>query len=215
MASGNNGVFVVPQFSGKNYHIWIVKMRSCLKPFGLWEYVDALIISQIINKIQIYNTYIQEEIYVEQLASFIILGHEEKFYRLYKALYGLKQALRVWYNIVDSHFLQNDFKRGQNELTLYMKDCGNRKKVVVSFYVDDLLIIGDDVDEIEEFKKSMLQVFEMQESLDKEELRCSIDVYCKYAEQLADILIKTLPIVKFNVLRSKLGVLKKSFKEEC
>nr|KYP76208.1 hypothetical protein KK1_020441 [Cajanus cajan] len=40
MASGNNGVFVVPQFSGENYHIWIVKMRSCLKSFGLWEYVD-------------------------------------------------------------------------------------------------------------------------------------------------------------------------------
>ncbi|XP_020224174.1 uncharacterized protein LOC109806210 [Cajanus cajan] len=40
MASGNNGVFAVPQFSRENYHIWIVKMRSCLKSFDLWEYVD-------------------------------------------------------------------------------------------------------------------------------------------------------------------------------
>lgn len=40
MASGSNAVFVVPQFSGENYHIWVVKMRSCLKSFGLWEYVD-------------------------------------------------------------------------------------------------------------------------------------------------------------------------------
>nr|KYP54760.1 hypothetical protein KK1_000958 [Cajanus cajan] len=27
-------------FLGENYHTWIVKMRSCLKSFGLWEYVD-------------------------------------------------------------------------------------------------------------------------------------------------------------------------------
>nr|KYP38692.1 hypothetical protein KK1_040036 [Cajanus cajan] len=40
MASGNDGVFAVPQFSEENYHIWIVKMRSCLKSFALWEYVD-------------------------------------------------------------------------------------------------------------------------------------------------------------------------------
>nr|KYP38315.1 Copia protein [Cajanus cajan] len=39
--------------------------------------------------------------------------------------------------------------------------------------------------------------------------------YCRSGEQLADILTKALPSAKFNKLRSKLGVLKKSFKEEC
>lgn len=34
-------------------------------------------------------------------------------------------------------------------------------------------------------------------------------------EQIADILTKALPCAKFNELRSKLGVSKKSFKEEC
>nr|KYP72830.1 Copia protein [Cajanus cajan] len=40
-------------------------------------------------------------------------------------------------------------------------------------------------------------------------------MYCRSEEQLADILTKALPSAKFNELRSKLGVLKKSFKEEC
>jgi len=72
-------------------------------------------------------------------------------------LYGLKQAPRAWYNRIDSHFLQNDFRRSQNEPTLY---CGNGKRIIVSLYVDDLLITGNDIDEIKKFKKSMLQVFE-------------------------------------------------------
>lgn len=53
----------------------------------------------------------REEIYVEQPVGFIVIGHEDKVYRFHKALYGLKQALRTLYNIINSHFLQNDFLR--------------------------------------------------------------------------------------------------------
>jgi hypothetical protein len=107
------------------------------------------------------NGILEEEIYVEQPAGFIVAGHEDSVYRLHKALYGLKQAPRAWYSRIDSHFLQNDFRRSQNEPTLYVKDCGNGKRIIVSLYVDDLLITGNDIDEINKFKKSMLQVFEM------------------------------------------------------
>jgi hypothetical protein len=40
-------------------------------------------------------------------------------------------------------------------------------------------------------------------------------MHCSSEEQLADILTKALPSAKFMELRSKLGVFKKSFKEEC
>ncbi|TXG55930.1 hypothetical protein EZV62_017243 [Acer yangbiense] len=39
MAIGSSAALQVPQFSGENYQIWVVKMRSYLKSFGLWEYV--------------------------------------------------------------------------------------------------------------------------------------------------------------------------------
>lgn len=103
----------------------------------------------------------KEEIYVEQPTSIIVASHEDKVYRHHKALCGLKQALRAWYNIIDSHFLQNDFRRSQNEHTLCVKGCGNGKKIIVSLYVDDFLVTCDDVDEIGKFKSGMLQVFEM------------------------------------------------------
>ncbi|TXG72390.1 hypothetical protein EZV62_000969 [Acer yangbiense] len=39
MVAGSNIGLNVPQFYGENYQIWVVKMRSYLKSFGLWEYV--------------------------------------------------------------------------------------------------------------------------------------------------------------------------------
>ena len=98
------------------------------------------------------NGIMEEKIYVEQPADFIVAGHEDNVSRLHKALYGLKQAPRAWYNRIDSHFLQNDFRRSQNEPTLYVKDCSNGKRIIVSLYVDDLLITGNYIDEINKFK---------------------------------------------------------------
>jgi len=107
------------------------------------------------------NGILEEEIYVEQPIGFLVAGHEDKVYKLHKALYGLKQAPRAWYSRIDDHFLQNGFRRSPNEPTLYVKACGNGKKLIVSLYVDDLLVTGDDIQEIDKFKMSMLQVFEM------------------------------------------------------
>ncbi|TXG57779.1 hypothetical protein EZV62_015608 [Acer yangbiense] len=39
MATGSTVALQVPQFSKENYQIWVVKMKSYLKSFGLWEYV--------------------------------------------------------------------------------------------------------------------------------------------------------------------------------
>ncbi|KAL5769327.1 hypothetical protein ACOSQ2_016110 [Xanthoceras sorbifolium] len=40
-------------------------------------------------------------------------------------------------------------------------------------------------------------------------------IHSRSEEQMADILTKTLASGQFNVLRAKLGVCKKNFKEEC
>ena len=40
MSTGSNAAIPVPRFSGESYQIWVVKMRSYLKSFGLWEFVD-------------------------------------------------------------------------------------------------------------------------------------------------------------------------------
>jgi len=89
-----------------------------------------------------------------------VKGHEEKVYLLKKALYGLKQAPRAWYNRIDQFLSKLGFVKGLSESTLYIK--GNQaNSIMISLYVDDLLVTGSNAELIQQFKDDMLQVFEM------------------------------------------------------
>ena len=62
--------------------------------------------------------------------------------KLQKVLYGLKQDPRAWYSWLDEHFLSFGFERSMNELNLYVERVAEHI-LIVSIYVDDLLIIGN------------------------------------------------------------------------
>jgi transposase InsO family protein len=106
------------------------------------------------------NGVLEEEIYVEQPEGFVVQGEEDKVYLLKKALYGLKQAPRAWYSKINDHLLSIGFVKSLSESTLYVKHKGNNI-LIISLYVDDLLVTGDDTRLVEEFKQEMMQVFEM------------------------------------------------------
>ena len=97
------------------------------------------------------NGVLQEEIYVEQPDGFVIQGAEDKVYLLQKALYGLKQAPRAWYSRIDEHLLNLGFVKSLSEATLYVKLKDN-DVLIVSLYVDDLLVTGSNELLVEEFK---------------------------------------------------------------
>ena len=94
------------------------------------------------------------------LNGFVKKGHEDKVYRLRKALYGLKQALRAWYSRIDGHLLGLGFEKSLSKSTLYVKHH-DIDILVVSIYVDDVLIIGCNTRHIEYFTQEMMQAFEM------------------------------------------------------
>lgn len=106
------------------------------------------------------NGFLQEEIYVEQPGSFVKQGEENKVYLLKKALYGLKQAPRVWYNIFDSHLMSLGFEKSLFEFTLYIKHI-EVDILIVSLYVYDIFLTGNNVALIDEFKLEMMKEFEM------------------------------------------------------
>ncbi|KAG8472606.1 hypothetical protein CXB51_034394 [Gossypium anomalum] len=108
-------------------------------------------IHQLDVKSAFLNGILEEEIYVEQPEGFKVPGKEDLVYRLRKALYSLKQAPRACLK----------FERSASEPTLYVKKNKIETQLVVSLYVNDLLVTGGDEIVFAEFKTKMKQMFEM------------------------------------------------------
>ncbi|GJU40018.1 putative ribonuclease H-like domain-containing protein [Tanacetum coccineum] len=64
---------------------------------------------------------IKKEVYVCQPPGFEDLELPNRVYKVEKALYGLHQAPRAWYEILSTYLLDNGFKRGQIDKTLFIK----------------------------------------------------------------------------------------------
>ena len=88
---------------------------------------------------------------MEQLVGFIIQDQEHKVCRLLKLIYGLKQSSGQWniqfHNIVMSH----NFEMIEENHYVYIKRLKN-KFVILSLYVDDILIAGNGKEYILEIK---------------------------------------------------------------
>ncbi|GKD26210.1 putative ribonuclease H-like domain-containing protein [Tanacetum coccineum] len=64
---------------------------------------------------------IEEEVYVCQPPGFEDPDFPDRVYKVEKALYGLYQAPRAWYETLATYLLENRFKRGQIDKTLFIK----------------------------------------------------------------------------------------------
>ncbi|KAL4297286.1 hypothetical protein GQ457_12G021970 [Hibiscus cannabinus] len=98
------------------------------------------------------NGVLEEDIYVCQPEGFVVPGKEHQVYKLKMALYGLKQAPRAWYYRIDSYLQKLGFQRCVNEATLYLKKEKNADLLVISLYVDDLLVMGSNDKALESCK---------------------------------------------------------------
>ena len=107
------------------------------------------------------NGFLEEEIYIEQPSGYVQNGHEDKVYKLKKTLYGLKQAPRAWNTGIDQYFHDNGFEKYPHERTLYLKKEADASMLLACLYVDDLIFTKNNPAMFKEFKKSMIQEFEM------------------------------------------------------
>ncbi|KAK9111637.1 hypothetical protein Scep_019156 [Stephania cephalantha] len=107
------------------------------------------------------NGVLDEEVFVEQPIGYVVNGQDHKVCKLKKALYGLKQAPRAWYSRIDNRFSKFGLQKSASEPTLYVKAQGPTEVLIVYLYVDDLIYTSNYVVLLEDFKKLMIQEFEM------------------------------------------------------
>ncbi|GJV79253.1 reverse transcriptase domain-containing protein [Tanacetum coccineum] len=107
----------------------------------------------------LYGT-IGEEVYVYQPLGFVDPAHLNKVYKVIKALYGLHQAPRAWYETLSYFLLENGFRRGTIDQTLFIK----KKKsdiMLVQVYVDGIIFGSTTQSTCIEFEDCMHKRFQM------------------------------------------------------
>ena len=85
--------------------IQVLLAFACIKGFKL---------NQMDVKSAFLNSYIMEEVYVEQPPGFEDISKPDHVYKLKKALYGIKQAPRAWYKRLSKFLLEQRFVRGKD-----------------------------------------------------------------------------------------------------
>nr|GEX13160.1 hypothetical protein [Tanacetum cinerariifolium] len=68
---------------------------------------------------------LREEVYISQPDGFVDPDNPNHVYKLKKAFYGLKQAPRVWYDMLSSFLLSQDFFKGSVNPTLFIRRNSN------------------------------------------------------------------------------------------
>jgi hypothetical protein len=105
---------------------------------------------------------LEEEIYMKQPEGFVVKGKKELVCKLKKSLYGLKQSPRMWYQKFDTYILGLGFVRSRADHCVYSKQVGNHFIYVV-LYVDDMLLVGNNMDVIKEVKSQLSSKFDMKD----------------------------------------------------
>ncbi|GKB90531.1 ribonuclease H-like domain-containing protein [Tanacetum coccineum] len=94
---------------------------------------------------------LEEDVYMSIPEGYSDQG-DKRVCKLVKSLYGLKQAPRKWNEKLTSVLIENAFKQSLNDFSLFVK---NDKDVMLIqlVYVDDIIVTGNNVNEINKFKQ--------------------------------------------------------------
>lgn len=79
--------------------------------------------------------------------------------RLNRALYGLKQAPREWHATLTDYIIDMGYKRVDEDHSVYIHHNG----IIVAIYVDDLLLIGPSISDINLLKVELSHRFRIKD----------------------------------------------------
>ena len=89
------------------------------------------------------NGELEEEVYMMQPKGFTSMD-ESKVCKLHKSIYGLKQASRSWNKCFDKCIKMYGFVKNKEEPCMY-KWANGSTVVFLILYVDNILLIGNDI----------------------------------------------------------------------
>ena len=108
------------------------------------------------------NGYLEEDIYMEQPLGFTSNDSDHKVCKLQRSIYGLKQASQSWNTRFNDLIKMFDFIKNKEEPYVYKKVSGSAVTFLV-LYVDDILLIENDVSILTSVKVWLSKEFTMKD----------------------------------------------------
>ncbi|GJV61821.1 ribonuclease H-like domain-containing protein [Tanacetum coccineum] len=114
-----------------------------------------------VNNVFLYGD-LEEDVYITIPQGFYDKTNQSKVYKLVKSLYGLRKALIKWNEKLVSVLKEHDFVQSVNDHYVFTESKDN-KFIALLVYVDDIVIIGNCVNEIDQFKIFLKYIFNIKD----------------------------------------------------
>lgn len=172
----------------------VVKMTTVRSFFSIvsarnWE----------VHQMDVHNAFLhgdlEEEVYMKLPPGFA-KQNDGKVCRLRKSLYGLKQAPRCWFSKLAASLETYGFRQSLSDYSLFVFEK-EEVEIRVLVYVDDLVITGNTLCAINNFKEYLCKCFYMKDLgvlkyfLGIEVARNSESIYLSQRKYILDILKET------------------------
>jgi hypothetical protein len=82
---------------------------------------------------------------------------------LKKSLYGLNKSPRQWYLKFDRFITKQGYSRCHSDHCVYFKRLENGSYIIFLLYVDDMLVVGSNMHDINVLKKKLANSFAMKD----------------------------------------------------
>ncbi|GJU80696.1 putative ribonuclease H-like domain-containing protein [Tanacetum coccineum] len=169
-------------------------------------FMNFIVYQMDVKSAFLYGT-IEEEVYVCQPPGFEDPEFPNKVYKVEKALYSLHQAPRASYETLSTYLLENGFRRGNIDKTLFIKKEKDDILLVQVKQKDDGIFISQDkyvADILKKFNfatiKTVSTPMETNKALLKDEEAADVDVYL-YRSMIGSLMYLTAskPDIIFTV----------------
>ncbi|KAK1666203.1 hypothetical protein QYE76_054362, partial [Lolium multiflorum] len=154
------------------------------------------------------NGDIEEELYMVQPKGFVDPKNADKVCKLQRSIYGLKQASRSWNRRFDKVIKDFGFIQCHGEACIYKKVSGSSVAFLI-LYVDDILLIGNDIELLSSVKGYLNNSFSMKD-LGEASYILGIKIYRDRSRRLIGLSQSTYLdkiLKKFRMDESKKGFL--------
>ena len=109
------------------------------------------------------NEELDEKVYMDLPLGFEDNGRNNLVCKLKQSFYGLKQSPKAWFERFTRTIKGYDFTQWQTNHTLFFWHSSNGKITILIVYVDDIILTGNDLEEMERLKDVMAREFEIKD----------------------------------------------------